>query len=105
MKRLNRYFYPLLFISSLVVNAQQVNISRIELMPNKPASYQMRNWKNTALGYDSFVYNYNLTGQYLPLITDYSNTINYTNHESFGLPSVVGPTDPNSFEAINVLPS
>jgi hypothetical protein len=65
----------------------------------------MRNWKNTALGYDSLVYNYNLTGQYLPLITDYSNTINYTNHGSYGLKTVVGTTSPGSFEAINVLPS
>jgi len=65
----------------------------------------MRNWKNTALGYDSLVYNYNLTGQYLPLIADYSNTINYTNHGSFGLQTVVGSTVPTSFEAVNALPS
>jgi hypothetical protein len=105
MKRSKCYYYFLFFVINLVVKAQQINIPRIELMPNKPSPYLMRNWKNTALGYDSLVYNYNLTGKYLPLITDYSNTINYTNHESFGLPSVVGPTDPNSFEAINVLPS
>jgi hypothetical protein len=65
----------------------------------------MRNWKNTTLGYDSLVYNYNLTGQYLPLIADYSNTINYPVHGSFGLHTVVGTTVPNSYEAINVLPS
>ncbi len=105
MKRINRFFYSLFFISSISVNAQQINIPRIELMPNKPAPYQMRNWKNTALGYDSLVYNYNLNGTYLPLIADYSNTINYPNHGSFGLHTVVGTTVPNSFEAINVLPS
>jgi len=105
MKRLNLYFYSLFFISSLIVNAQQISIPRIDLMPNIPSPYQMRNWKITALGYDSLVYNYNLTGQYLPLITDYSNTINYTNHGSYGLNTVVGTTSPGSFEAINVLPS
>jgi hypothetical protein len=105
MSRIIKYFIPVFLCTSQLVNSQQLNISRIELMPNKPAPYLMRNWKNTALGYDTLVYNYNLVGQYLPLITDYSNTINYTNHGSFGLHTVVGTTVPNSFEAINILPS
>jgi hypothetical protein len=105
MKQFIIYSLILAVCSSFLVKAQQVNITRIGLMPDKPSPYLMRNWKNTAIGYDSLVYNYNLTGTYLPLIADYSNTINYPNHGSYGLRTVVGTTSPNSFEAINVLPS
>lgn len=106
MKKYIKYFISLVVVCfSTLVNSQQVSLPRVDLMPDKPSPYLMRNWKNTALGYDSLVYNYNLTGQYLPLIADYSNTINYPGHSSYGLRTVVGSTVPNSFEAINVLPS
>ena len=105
MKKLIKHFVPLVVCLSFLADAQQVGVTRVDLMPNKPSPYLMRNWKNTALGYDSLVYNYNLTGQYLPLITDYSNTINYPSQGSYGLHTVVGTTVPTSFEAINVLPS
>ena len=84
MKKYIKYFIPLVVCLSTLTNAQQVSVTRVDLMPDKPSPYLMRNWKNTALGYDSLVYNYNLTGQYLPLIADYSNTINYTGHGSYG---------------------
>lgn len=95
--------FVLLFTA--VVTPQQININRVEQMPNKPAPYLMRDWQNTALGYDSLVFNFNLTGQYLPLIFQYSNTVNYPSHPSFGLHTVVGTTAPFSGEAINVLPA
>ncbi|MDZ7292478.1 MAG: T9SS type A sorting domain-containing protein [candidate division KSB1 bacterium] len=85
--------------------AQQIAISRIDMMPNQPRPYKMRNWKQVALGYDSLVFNFNLTGQYLPLIWWRTNKVNYPNHLSFGLHTVVGTTAPTSAEAINVLPA
>lgn len=85
--------------------SQQLNINRIEMMPNKPDPFLMRNWKQAATGYDSFVFNYNAQGQYLPLIWDNSNTVNYPGHNSFGLHTVVGTTSPQSAEAINCLPA
>ncbi len=42
---------------------------------------------------------------YLPLIWLNNNPINYPNHNSFGLNTVVGTTSPGSAEAINVLPA
>ena len=105
MKKIIKYFILLIVCFTFFAEAQQINIPRIDLMPDKPSPYLMRNWKSTTLGYDSLVYNYNLTGQYLPLINDYSNTINYTTHGSYGLHTVVGTTVPKSFEAINILPS
>lgn len=83
--------------------AQQIAVNRIELMPNMPSPYEMRNWKQVALGYDAFVFDFNRAGQYLPLIWWQMNTVNYPNHNSFGLHTVVGTTVPSSAEAINVL--
>jgi concanavalin A-like lectin/glucanase superfamily protein/type IX secretion system substrate protein len=90
----------LLILNSI---AQQININRIELMPNEPAPYGMRNWNQVALGYDSLVFDFNQNGQYLPLIWQDANGVNYPNHDRFGLHTVVGTTVPNSAEAINVL--
>ena len=85
--------------------AQQINIGRIDSMPNMPQPYEMRNWEQVTWGYDSLVFNFDLTGQYLPLIFWNTNTVNYPNHNSFGLHTVVGTSYPNSAEAINVLPA
>ena len=85
--------------------AQQINIDRIEQMPNLPQPYQMRNWKQVASGYDSLVFNFDITGQYLPLVWLDSAGVNYPQHPSFGLYSAVGVFPPGSKEAINVLPA
>ena len=74
-------------------------------MPNFPVPYQMRDWKKVTAGYDSLIFNLNLSGQYLPLIWIDNGTINYPEHNSFGLHTVVGTTVPNSSEGINVLPA
>jgi len=94
----------LLLISNQNIYPQQISISRIEQMPNLPAPYEMRNWEEATIGYDTFVFDFNLTGQYLPLIWWKTNTINYP-HISFGLHTVVGTTSPLSAEAINVIPA
>jgi hypothetical protein len=108
MKNLLKYYIRFLTIFYLLTSfilAQQININRIELMPNDPSPYEMRNWKQVAMGYDSLVYDFNQTGQYLPLIWQDANGINYPNHDQFGLHTVVGTMVPNSAEAINVLAS
>jgi len=84
---------------------QQIDIQRIEMMPNRPAPYHMRNWKQVALGYDSLVFDLARTGEYLPLIWTYPSGVNYPEHGSFGLHSYVGTRAPRSAEAINVLPA
>lgn len=84
--------------------AQQIPIDRVEKMPNLPAPYQMRDWKQVTLGYDSLVFNFNLTGSFLPLIWWNDQTVNYP-ERSFGLHTVVGTRSPRSSEAINVLPA
>ena len=85
--------------------AQQININRIEQMPNLPTPFEMRDWKSVSSGYDSLVFDLNRTGQYLPLSWLNTNTINYPEHNSFGLHTVVGTTSPTSSESINLLPA
>jgi hypothetical protein len=92
----------LLMVSTLF--AQQISIPRIDQMPDKPTPYVMRNWKQVALGYDSLVFNLNLSGQYLPLIRLNSSTVNYPGQTSFGLQSYVGSAI-GSGEGINCIPA
>ena len=87
------------------INAQQININSINQMPNIPSPYEMIDWKQITINYDNFVFDFNLSGQYLPLIWFNTNTINYPNHNSFGLHTVVGTPFPGSAEAINLLPA
>ncbi len=108
MKNNWRLFTILIFFSfsniQLLV-AQQINITRIEQMPNTPFPYKIRDWKLVARGYDSLVFDLNRTGQFLPLAWLNSNTTNYPNHDGFGLPSYVGINPPSGAEAINLLPA
>src|SRR5688500_19820086 len=55
-------------VSSIHAQVEQVSIPRIDLMPDEPSPYSMRDWREVAMGYDSFVYDITKTGQYLPLV-------------------------------------
>lgn len=43
-------------------------IAAIEMMPNKPSPYVMRNWKQVARDYDTLLFNFDAAGDYLPLV-------------------------------------
>jgi hypothetical protein len=94
-----------LFFTHQKINAQQIDINRIEMMPNMPQPYEMRDWKSVARNYDSLVFNLEATGQYQPLSTIVENTINYPEHPSFGLQSYVGSNSLPGREAINLIPA
>jgi hypothetical protein len=89
--------------NSLYGQLGQVTIPRIEKMPNQPTPYNLRNWKQVARQYDSFVYEVTKTGQYLPLISIGAAGVNYPQNKTIKLFSYVG--SPSGSEAINVLPS
>ncbi len=95
----------LLLLAPLMGIAQQIDIDRIEEMPNHPESYAMRDWRAATLSYDSLVFDWNRTGQHLPLIWWYNSPVNYPEHDAFGLETVVGATSNHAGEAINVLPA
>lgn len=88
-----------------ILFAQQISIDRIELMPGEPEPYQMRDWKQVAKGYDSLVFDLDASGTYLPLSWTDANSINYPQHNRFGIDSYVGTSDEKAAEAINVIPA
>lgn len=86
-------------------NAGQIQIPRVELMPNHPEPYHLRDWKQVARDYDAFVFDFNRTGQHLPLIWWDTTHRNYP-RDTFGLPSQVGTPfqgEGSSHEAINTV--
>ncbi len=96
-----------LFLCALFIPAsgQQVDIPRINTMPDFPEPYHMRNWRDVAWGYDSLVFDQGLTGQYQPFVFFREESVNYPDHISFGLHTAVGTSYPSSGEAINVIPA
>lgn len=93
------------FLFTLNAAAQQIDIPRVEMMPNMPQPYEMRDWKTVAHKYDSLVFDLDATGLYLPLTTIIQNTVNYPDHPSFGIQSYVGTNSPPGREAINIIPA
>ncbi len=70
----------------------QLPIARVQQIPNRVGSYQMRDWKAVAEGFDSLVFDTNATGQYLPL-TRIDPTPEFPLlQESFGIAAYVGET-------------
>ena len=94
-------------LASGLLRAQtgQVSIARVDMMPNEPSPYNMRDWKRVAQGYDSLAYDLTKTGSYLPLVFIKTQGHNYPENPSFGLDTYVGTNSTDNGEAINVLPS
>ena len=84
--------------------AQQINIQRIDQMPEFPEPYEMRDWHQVAVDYDNLVFDTLATGEYMPLVKVYSSGVNYPAHPYFGIQSYVGHQG-SGLEAINVLPA
>lgn len=105
--RMKQFIWILLFSAGLcpAISAQQLNIDRIEQMPNKPEPYVMRDWKQVALGYDSLVYDINKKGQYLPLTRITTQTENFPGRKSYLQYTFVGSTDTLKTESINTFMS
>ncbi|MBK8566326.1 MAG: T9SS type A sorting domain-containing protein [Saprospiraceae bacterium] len=102
----NTIFLALVFLGQTAwAQPNQIAVPRVEMMPDQPAPYDMRNWKTAALNFDAFVYDQTLTGQYLPLVGINPAGVNYPQNQSFRLHTYVGTDSPFGNEAINVMPS
>lgn len=95
----------LFFIGIAQAQTGQLAIPRIDLMPNQPTPYNVRDWRQVATQYDSFVYNVQKSGQYLPLSFLGQGGVNYPQNPTFRLHTYVGTNSPFGNESINVLPS
>ncbi|KAA3632232.1 MAG: T9SS C-terminal target domain-containing protein [Bacteroidetes bacterium] len=93
------------FLSTGTAQVSQLDINRIEMMPNLPTPFNIRDWKQVAMQYDSFIYDIQKTGDYLPLVNLQTSGINYPENTAFGLHTYVGTNNPQGKEGINILPS
>lgn len=82
------------------MSSEESLITRVNLMPNIPSPFQMRDWKQVARDYDAFIFNFSKTGEYLPLIHLDSSYVNF-HRDTFNLPSYVGTSIAD--EAINCM--
>jgi len=108
MKKFLEYklLFLLLIITTFLAGQQgQISISRIESMPHQPEPYLMRDWKQVAIKYDSFIYDSNKSGTFLPLVSYTANGINYPSQKQIKLHTYVGTFSKQNAEGINILPS
>ncbi len=89
------------------LQAGQVDIPAVELMPNLPEPFELIDWRAKARAYDRFVFDFQAQGEFLPLIWLDDSHINI-DRPTFGLPSYVGATDQaagvvNAQEGINCM--
>ncbi len=84
--------------------AGQLAINRVSQMPDLPAPYQMRNWKDVAIKYDQFIYVTPHTGTHFPLIGTRA-PFNYPTLTPIALDTYVGSPSTTQAEGINIIPS
>jgi len=104
--------YKLLFLTIFEIIctlsfAQQISISRIDQMPDKPSPYLMRDWKEVAKNYDNFVFDVSKSGTFLPLTKiNTTSGINYSDIHNILMDTYVGQKNHgNVAEAINIIPA
>ena len=73
----------------LGISFPQVNINRVIAMPNIPEGYKMLDWKQKALDYDAYVFDWTAQDEVRPLIW-LDNTRKNFDQETFGLKTTVG---------------
>lgn len=89
--------YRILILIVLIVGAckpepvqvEQLAIDRVNLMPDQPEPYKMLDWKEKAINYDQYVFNPNLSGEFLPFLWLDSTKRNF-DQTTFGLFTVIG---------------
>lgn len=94
------------FLMPLFVAAQQINIPRIDQMPDIPSPYFMRDWKQVAKDYDNLVFDIYKEGKYLPLTTiGKASGVNYPGTDHIRMSTYVGQNSEKVAEGINILPA
>ena len=75
-----------------LATGRQLSLAAIDLLPNAPATYEMRDWRTTATNFDNLAFNTTATGQFLPLVK-IDNTLQPPQTQTwFGLSAYVGET-------------
>jgi hypothetical protein len=69
---------------------RQLSLAPINLLPNAPTTYQMRDWRSVATDFDALAFNTNAPGQFLPIPRHDATPESSSLSEFYGLPSYVG---------------
>ncbi|MCK5344871.1 MAG: hypothetical protein KAR20_15780, partial [Candidatus Heimdallarchaeota archaeon] len=77
MRNRTKLFHFIFLFLYGTVFAQQIDIPRIEQMPNQPEPYEMRDWKQVAIDYDNFIFDFTKTGDYLPIMWWDTSRVNF----------------------------
>src|SRR6478736_4385017 len=68
----------------------QIDLARVQQMPDLPSPYLMRDWKDVATKYDELIFSTGATGEFLPLISLKANGTNYPALQPILLDTYVG---------------
>ncbi len=71
---------------------RQFSLAAINLLPNAPTTYQMRDWQQTATDFDTLAFDTTATGEFLPLVRIDITPVSPDLQQGFGLPAYVGET-------------
>ena len=71
---------------------RQLPLPSIDQLPNSPATYQMRDWRQVATDFDNLAFDTSATGQFLPLVRIDNTPESPQLQTSFGLAAYVGET-------------
>lgn len=82
-------------IAALAHGQSQLPISRIDLLPKAPTTYQMRDWRDVAHDFDALAFDVNAFGQFLPLVKIDNSPVSSSLQKAFGFAAYVG--DPRTF--------
>ena len=74
---------------SATASDAQVNIPRIEQMPNLPEPYAMRDWKQVAHDFDALAFDFNQQGEHLPIIS-WDKGAGVGSPKVFAIPTFIG---------------
>lgn len=96
----------LYLLGTLLAIGQQKSIPRIDLMPDKPSTYKLLDWKKLAKDYDNLIFDANKTGTYLPLVkVSDANGVNFPQIKNIKMYTFVGQDNRDIAEAINIMPA
>lgn len=100
------FFFCAMLISAYA-QTNQLTLNRVSQMPDLPAPYLMRDWKNVAIKYDQLAFSTTAAtaGPYLPLVGFRPSGVNYPALQPILLQTYVGTNSSNQAEGINILPA
>lgn len=69
---------------------RQLSLAAIDVLPDAPVTYQMRDWHQTASDFDALAFDATATGQFMPLVRIDNTPVAPDLTQSFGLAAYVG---------------